>query len=158
MNEWMEYAIPDHPHRTRDETAQAITEICRRYPGETSVMLLFLHPINKRNVLAVMFLPAYVDRESEALVKDIEAYRQSYDGVDRLKAMPYPEYLQSSEWRATRARKLYSVGNRCQVCNSATPPLEVHHRTYEHLGAEPDEDLTALCHECHTLFHTARRI
>lgn len=80
-------------------------------------------------------------------------WQKGYSRLMILRSLPYPEYLQSPEWQATRARKLYSVGNRCQVCNN-DGPLEVHHRTYERLGAERDEDLTALCPQCHTLFHT----
>jgi hypothetical protein len=30
--------------------------------------------------------------------------------------------------------------------------LEAHHRTYEHMGDEMPEDITVLCHNCHSLY------
>jgi len=69
-----------------------------------------------------------------------------------LSTMPYEDYLQTPEWQIRRFAKLWMVGHRCQVCNSPGP-LEVHHRTYERRGNELPEDLTALCEDCHSLFH-----
>ncbi len=70
-----------------------------------------------------------------------------------LRDLTYHEYIQSDEWkyRADRAKK--RAGHRCQVCNSTEKPLDTHHRTYERLGCEQDEDLIVLCRNCHTLFH-----
>ncbi len=70
-----------------------------------------------------------------------------------LRDMTYQEYLQSDEWkyRADRAKKC--AGHRCQVCNSTEKSLDTHHRTYDRLGCEQDEDLIVLCRNCHTLFH-----
>lgn len=75
-----------------------------------------------------------------------------------LRAMPYPDYLQSAEWQAHRADKLERAGHRCQVCNAEDTQLDVHHRTYERLGQEQEYDLTVLCHRCHSLFHSVGRI
>ena len=68
--------------------------------------------------------------------------------------MDYDEYLKSPHWQrmATLARE--RAGNRCQVCN-ADVLMEVHHRTYERMGHEQLEDLTALCPRCHALYHEA---
>lgn len=65
----------------------------------------------------------------------------------------YAAYLQSPEWSARRHQALDDADHCCQVCNSSRD-LEVHHRTYKHLGHEPRADLTVLCNECHTLFHS----
>ncbi len=73
-------------------------------------------------------------------------------------AMPYEEYLQTPHWKRRREDKLRAVGRRCQVCNSASSTLYVHHRTYERLGQELDEDLTVLCRACHSTFHEHRRL
>ena len=64
----------------------------------------------------------------------------------------YQAYLRSPGWRAKREWALERADNRCQVCNG-NDRLEVHHRTYENLGAERPGDLTVLCHECHGLYH-----
>ena len=69
-----------------------------------------------------------------------------------LRAMPYTEYLKTSHWRHVRLHALDRARYRCQLCNSPKR-LEVHHRTYENLGCEEPEDLTALCHKCHKHFH-----
>ena len=74
------------------------------------------------------------------------------------RAMPYKEYLQTPHWKGKREDKLRAVGYRCQVCNRGVGTLDVHHRTYERLGQELDEDLTVLCRACHSIFHEQRRL
>jgi hypothetical protein len=78
--------------------------------------------------------------------------------------MQYRQYIASHAWRASPARfeALRSAGFRCRLCNvpSSEAPLHAHHRTYERLGAEQADDLTALCAHCHdqvTSFLRARR-
>jgi hypothetical protein len=61
-------------------------------------------------------------------------------------------YLRSEHWRAMRLWALERAENRCQVC-AASAALDVHHRTYERVGAERPADLTVLCRRCHELFH-----
>jgi hypothetical protein len=67
----------------------------------------------------------------------------------------YRQYLQTVEWRqradATKAR----FGRRCALCN-AEGTLEAHHRTYERVGNELPDDLTALCADCHAGYHRWR--
>ncbi len=70
-----------------------------------------------------------------------------------LRAMPYEEYLRTPEWRARRQEALKRAQYRCQLCNTNQSPLEVHHRTYERLGAEVPEDLFVLCYSCHQWYH-----
>jgi hypothetical protein len=77
-------------------------------------------------------------------------------GADRLaelRAMPYRIYLRTPEWRRTRAAALVRAGNACSLDVRHTEELEVHHRTYERLGAELVSDLIVLCHSCHRLHH-----
>jgi replicative DNA helicase len=74
------------------------------------------------------------------------------DRIQKLRTMPYEEYLQTPEWLERRERKLKEADFRCQVCNK-DGPLDVHHRTYEHRGNEAPGDLTVLCGDCHALFH-----
>lgn len=65
--------------------------------------------------------------------------------------MTYRDYLASPEWkhRADRAR---AVSNGCALC-MARQRLEVHHRTYQHVGAEGPADLVVLCSSCHRRHH-----
>lgn len=65
--------------------------------------------------------------------------------------MNYSAYLRTKEWQSRRKAALKRAGYRCQVCNSPDH-LEVHHRTYEHIGNELPDDLTVLCDSCHELF------
>jgi len=62
--------------------------------------------------------------------------------------LDYATYLQSHVWRAKRNRRLMLAGYRCENCGSKHA-LEVHHRTYERLGREWDQDLAVLCKSCH---------
>ena len=66
-----------------------------------------------------------------------------------LEFMTYGEYLQTEHWQETRAAALKRAGGRCALCPRENAPLQVHHRTYERLGEELQEDLVVLCDECH---------
>jgi hypothetical protein len=69
----------------------------------------------------------------------------------------YHEYLASERWAFTSEAAKRRAGYRCQVCNGTDWPLDAHHRTYERLGSERDEDITVLCRGCHSLFHAHKR-
>jgi 5-methylcytosine-specific restriction endonuclease McrA len=66
--------------------------------------------------------------------------------------MDYDSYLQSEKWDKTRRRVKAFWNNRCAICGTGHN-VEVHHRSYRHLGNEPLSDLIALCGECHELYH-----
>lgn len=70
-----------------------------------------------------------------------------------LRAMPYVLYLRTPEWQRTRADALRRAGYRCSLDATHRDRLEVHHRTYERLGAERARDVIVLCHDCHRLHH-----
>ena len=76
------------------------------------------------------------------------------DRLRALRRMRYHAYLQSPEWRRRRNRALARASWRCEHpgCQS-TETLEVHHRRYDHLGAELDDDLTVLCRGHHHALH-----
>lgn len=63
-----------------------------------------------------------------------------------LRAMPYEDYLRTPEWRRRRNRALMIAWWRCQWpgCTQRVG-LQVHHRSYEHLGDERDHELQVLC-------------
>jgi restriction endonuclease Mrr len=77
----------------------------------------------------------------------------SSERLAELRAMPYRQYLRTHEWRRTRSAALVRAGNACSLDVTHTEHLEVHHRTYERLGAELINDLVVLCHACHQLHH-----
>lgn len=72
--------------------------------------------------------------------------------VEQLRAMPYPEYLESEEWRHRRRNVIHRAQSRCEQCGSRRS-LQVHHLTYERLGREHDDDLLVLCARCHIDVH-----
>ena len=69
--------------------------------------------------------------------------------TESLRALPYSEFLKTPYWLAV-SDHVKNLSRQCALCTTISP-LEVHHRTYEHLGSEWQylEDLVVLCHDCH---------
>lgn len=67
----------------------------------------------------------------------------------------YQEYIKSPEWKTTSNKAKERAGYRCQLCNrkGTYSTLHTHHRTYERLGLEFDDDLIVLCNKCHKKHH-----
>lgn len=72
--------------------------------------------------------------------------------LKQLRSIPYAEYLKTPEWRHRRGRAIKQAHKQCAVCLSGKE-LNVHHRNYERIGCEKDNDLVVLCRECHSKFH-----
>jgi hypothetical protein len=64
----------------------------------------------------------------------------------------YREYLKTNWWFQRRNQALRDANYRCAVCESKRN-LQVHHTSYEHLGAELPEDLEVVCRGCHLGHH-----
>jgi hypothetical protein len=64
----------------------------------------------------------------------------------------YQAYLRTPQWAERRARALKKAKNKCSMCSSKKN-LECHHRTYERIGQERDEDLLIICSVCHGAHH-----
>lgn len=64
----------------------------------------------------------------------------------------YEDYLRSTEWQEKRISVMERAKGKCEVCetNEAT---DIHHNTYDRLGAELPEDLNAVCNFCHKVLH-----
>jgi len=60
----------------------------------------------------------------------------------------YQEYIGSLMWYLKTLEVFERAGGKCEKCGKSGM-IEVHHKTYDHLGDEPLEDLIALCHDCH---------
>lgn len=64
------------------------------------------------------------------------------------------EYWDSEWWISRRNWYWKCHGYICEKCGTnKSHSLQVHHKTYQNLGMEPDDDLQSLCHRCHEKFH-----
>lgn len=63
----------------------------------------------------------------------------------------YYKYIQSAEWARRRTKVFAAAKGICQGCGRRAE--HVHHRTYARLGQELDDDLVAVCHDCHRDIH-----
>jgi hypothetical protein len=50
-------------------------------------------------------------------------------------------------------KAFYKASDRPQVCQCGSEDVDLHHLTYERIGAEEMEDLVALCRTCHQDVH-----
>ncbi len=65
----------------------------------------------------------------------------------------YAEYLASPHWQEFKQRYREEYGAvRCASCHD--PKYELHHKTYDRLGAERISDVIPLCRQCHEVVHT----
>lgn len=76
----------------------------------------------------------------------------SVEELQTIRAMPYERYLQTALWHRRRNVALSQAKYRCSRCQ-VNRDLQVHHLSYERLGAELDEDLRVLCRGCHLGHH-----
>ncbi len=60
----------------------------------------------------------------------------------------YRSYLASPEWQVKRLAAITRDGGECRICAERFD-LEVHHKTYDRVGDEAENDLTTLCDKCH---------
>ncbi len=88
-------------------------------------------------------------REEYWRERDIERERQAEQ-----RRADYEAYLQTQEWADRRALIFTRSGGVCEGCRQAAA-AEVHHLTYEHVGAEFLWELVAICRECHERVHGA---
>ena len=72
--------------------------------------------------------------------------------------MDYITYLQTPHWKQKRLDAIKYYFGKCCLCNSKDN-LDVHHKSYNNLFAEPISDLIVLCRSCHNGQHEeVRRI
>jgi len=64
----------------------------------------------------------------------------------------YNDYLTSDAWLAKRASVLKRAGGLCEGCGEAAAD-QVHHLSYENVGAEFLFQLVAICEPCHQRYH-----
>lgn len=67
----------------------------------------------------------------------------------------YGNYLTSDAWLAKRDRVFKRAGGVCEGCGDRAPD-QVHHLSYENVGAEFLFQLVAICEPCHQRYHAAQ--
>ncbi len=68
-----------------------------------------------------------------------------------------PLRLERPEYEELRQRVLRRDGWRCQFCGSRLN-LEIHHQQFRsHTGEDTEENLIALCANCHSVTHCTKR-
>jgi|LakMenEpi03Aug12_release.lakeMendotaPanAssembly.Ray.scaffolds.fasta_scaffold284304_2 hypothetical protein len=69
----------------------------------------------------------------------------------------YKKRIAAPDWiLEIRPRRFMIAGGVCERCHSS-PAVEIHHRHYESLWHEEDDDLEALCRSCHANADEERR-
>jgi 5-methylcytosine-specific restriction endonuclease McrA len=86
---------------------------------------------------------------SKALEKSAERIRNADDSAFW---NAYGEYLSSPEWKEKRRKVFARASGVCEGCGESEP-TQVHHISYEHVGAEFLFELVAVCDACHERLH-----
>lgn len=140
--------------------AEDFGEAVERIAPELKVMFRLMSALNVDYAGALEQMAEHTNEWANYMEKIAEAiYTGNLDGLSpeayklALQQMDYPDYLQTKHWQGVRKAALERALNRCQVCNTDTKVLHVHHRTYENRGNEQPEDVIVLCSSCHSLFH-----
>jgi len=113
---------------------------------------LYANSIDEWGNSTVRINPEVGDDDDRAYLPASKAYELANDDITELRRLPYEQYLRSRHWLTTRRRALLRAGRKCQRCE-ASYSLEVHHLTYDRLGAEAEGDLMVLCAMCHLREH-----
>lgn len=92
-----------------------------------------------------------LQNEVDQKITLLEALRKEYDPEE----IDYYEYLRTQAWEETRQKVFRRDGFKCVLCGEAKD-LNVHHITYENLGAEKTSDLVTLCQICHEDIHNGK--
>ncbi len=84
----------------------------------------------------------------------------SKEDFEKLKVMPYKDFLQTPYWKTVSNYVRYRRNYKCQLCGSSVSS-NVHHRDYVRHGEEHkywDTDLILLCQDCHSKFHSTLEV
>ena len=104
------------------------------------------------------FVSKKVDLESLELdrqIASLDSWAASLEQPKNLMFISAKEkaaYLQSSDWKALKKRRLIIANNCCEVC-CCKHSLHLHHETYENLTQESINDVKIICSECHQKIH-----
>jgi len=101
------------------------------------------HLVDERDYLNVML--------RNAIIMDSDGYAPEF-----VVSPTWNQYKRTRRWAVIREWAVERAEHRCQLCNSASKKLDVHHRTYDRYGMEKAADLVVLCGRCHSKFHGKR--
>lgn len=107
-------------------------------------------PTKKQKIAARLEKKRLKRREKRQRAKERKKNWPLSDG--NLRFLPYKDYLKTCWWKFRREQKIKSVGGACERC-AKRRSLQVHHKTYERLGMERDDDLEVVCKGCHQHIH-----
>jgi hypothetical protein len=110
-------------------------------------------PISSKAALALAPMPEPYDPHLQVLRRAAKSaeYLQTFLELRPALAAEYQVYLASSEWRQRRHEAIQRARGKCELCSQRA--TEVHHRSYQRIGAELPQDLLAVCRACHDLIH-----
>lgn len=112
------------------------------------------------------YLEFITQGNSMELFKGLEKVRVKVENVESVLIsiftpykQNYYEYIKSPVWKKKADAAKERADYRCQICNRHQDEvqLDAHHRTYERLGHERNEDITVLCHDCHGLYENNKK-
>lgn len=93
------------------------------------------------------------NRRSRMRFENLIRKKIYHPNTENMTKETYREYLKSPYWKRTRKKALQRASYRCQICSSKDEILDVHHNSYDRLGAEDPSDLIVLCRPCHSKVH-----
>jgi len=101
------------------------------------------------------------ERASRAHWDAMQSHMAKWDASIRIRQKEkwwawYDQYLQSEIWRKKRVSVMARSNGICSACRCAQA-TQVHHMTYDRVGAEPLFDLVAVCDSCHEQLHGNRK-
>lgn len=85
--------------------------------------------------------------------------RRAFKRAQRLRQLgyaSYADYLRSAHWLRIRTHYFESDLPQACMCGEAED-VQLHHTTYDRIGAEELTDLTPLCGNCHSMVHVLER-
>src|SRR5262245_44848353 len=97
----------------------------------------------------------HVQKQRRIALLDREPLRDWYQDYPRKSAR---SYIHSGRWRRIRRRKLVSVNYRCEQPGCKGSATACHHKHYDTLGFEENDDLKALCFRHHVARHSGNRV
>lgn len=135
--------------------------ICLTTEDISNELMLHCTSTTMRRYLKALVNDGYLEerRQKCAWDKTIH-YRVNRDLVDKKITrlgydevfVDYQEYIKSKLWAKKREAARKRAGFKCELCYKPKN-LNVHHKTYEHLGDERPNELICLCRGCHKKFH-----
>lgn len=69
----------------------------------------------------------------------------------------YAEHLRSAYWANLKQKVIKRRGSKCERCQAADLPLDLHHEHYKTFGRERQKDVVLLCRACHIVKDIERK-